>query len=90
MTYSREECCIICISSSRTNSCDKSDMAKALMVAAQGGHVKVVECLLQKENTLIVENVSNDKELWKQAITEKLSCVFEVLFAGIKVSDQFS
>ena len=62
-------------------------MAKALMAAAQGGHVKVVECLLQKDNTLIVENVSNGKELWKQAITEELSCVFEVLTPGRKVSN---
>lgn len=53
-------------------------MAKALFAAAQGGHGKVVECLLQKDNTLIVEKVSNDKELWKQSITEELSCVFEV------------
>lgn len=49
------------------------------MAAAQGDHVKIVECLLQKDSTLIVENVSNGKELWKQAVTEELSCVFEVL-----------
>lgn len=59
------------------------------MAAAQGGHIKVVECLLQKDNTLIVENVSNGKELWKQAITEELICLFEVLAstAGRKVSN---
>ena len=53
-------------------------MAKALLAAAQGGHANVVECILQKDNTLIVEKVSSDKELWKQAITEELTCVFEV------------
>ena len=59
---------------------DKSDIAKALLAAGQGDHAKIVECILQKDNTLIVERVSNDEELWKQAITEELTCVFEVLF----------
>lgn len=59
---------------------DKSDIAKALLAAARGDHAKIVECILQKDNTLIVERVSNDEELWKQAITEELTCVFEVLF----------
>lgn len=54
-------------------------MAKALLAAAQGGHAKVVEHILQKDNTLIVERVSNDEELWRQAVTEELTCVFEVL-----------
>jgi hypothetical protein len=54
-------------------------VAKALLAAARGGHAKVVECILQKDNTLIVVKVSNDEELWKQAITEELTCVFEVL-----------
>ena len=54
-------------------------MAKALLVAAQAGHAKVVECILQKDNTLIVEKLSNDKELWKQAVYEELSCIFEVV-----------
>ena len=63
-----------------TENDDKSDVAKALLEAARGGHAKVVECILQKDNTLIVVKVSNDEELWKQAITEELTCVFEVLY----------
>ena len=59
---------------------DKTDVAKGLLAAARGGHAKIVEYILQKDNTLIAERVSNDEELWKQAITEELTCVFEVLY----------
>lgn len=58
-------------------------MAKALLAAARGGHAKVVECILQKDNTLIVERVTDDDELWKQAITEELTCIFEVLSTSL-------
>ena len=60
-------------------------MAKALLAAAQGGHASIVECILQKDNTLIGEKVSSDKELWKQAISEELTCVFEVLRIGVSL-----
>ena len=61
------------------NNCDKHDMAKALLSAAQGGHNKVVNSILQKDISLIVEKMSDsDQELWKQAVVEQLTCVFEV------------
>ena len=48
------------------------------MAAARGDHTQVVECILQHDNTLIIQKVSGDIELWKQAITEELTCIFEV------------
>ena len=59
--------------------CDKDDLAKALLAAAHGGHNKVVKSILQEDITLIVEKTSTtDQELWKQALAEQLTCMFEV------------
>ena len=65
---------------------DGVDIARALLAAAKGNHVKVVDIILkidddafQDEKRKSVLHVQlNGVETWKIAVQEGLSCIFEV------------
>ena len=67
---------------------DGVDIAKALLVAARHNHINVVEAILRRDDdafndvsrrsVLHVEVKGN--EVWKIAVLEGLSCIFEVSF----------
>ena len=65
---------------------DGIDIARALLAAAKGNHVKVVDIILkldddafQNESRKSVLHVQlNGVDTWKIAVQEGLSCIFEV------------
>ena len=65
---------------------NRIDIAKALLVAAKGNHVKVVDNILRRDHDAFQDDNEdsvlhvklNKEELWKIAVQEGLSCVFEV------------
>lgn len=54
------------------------DMAQALLVAARHSRIDIVRYLLQKSPKILQVETAEGIELWKQAITEGLSNVYEV------------
>ena len=56
------------------------DMAQALLAAARHNRVDIVRYLLQKSPKILQVEVAEGVELWKQAITEGLPNVYEVIF----------
>ena len=57
-------------------------MAKALLAAARGHHTDIVMCILKKD-TSIMEQSIKDTPLFRQAMQDDLSCVFEVRLVSI-------
>lgn len=65
---------------------DGIDIAKALLYAAKGNHVNVVDILLRKDDDAFHDNSKrsvlhvevNGNRVWKIAVLEGLSCIFEV------------
>ena len=56
---------------------NKVDMAMALLAAARGHHTDIVKCILQKDQSIIEQEIK-DMPLREQAIHDDLSCIFEV------------
>ena len=64
---------------------DDTDIAKALLAAAKANHVKIVDIILRKDDEAVQENKGtvlevyiNELPIWKKAVLEELSCIFEV------------
>ena len=57
----------------------RKDMAQALLAAARHNCIDIVRYLLQKNPKILQVEVSEGVELWKQAITEGLASVYEVI-----------
>ena len=67
---------------------DDVDIAKALLAAAKANHVKIVDIILRKDddafqddNKLSVLHVVDESSglcIWKVAVLEGYSCIFEV------------
>ena len=65
---------------------DGVDIARALLAAAKGNHVKVVEIILRMDDDAFRDKTRysvlrvklNGVETWKIAVQEGLSCIFEV------------
>ena len=73
------------------NDDDGTDIARALLAAAKGNHIKVVDVILRMDDDAFQhgsrkhETISsvlyvqlNGMETWKIAVQEGLSCIFEV------------
>ena len=58
-------------------------MAKALLAAARGHHTDIVMCILKKD-TSIMEQSIKDTPLFRQAMQDDLSCVFEVRLVSMQ------
>lgn len=58
----------------------KQDMAKAVLAAAKGGYEKIMRCILQKDETVLLEELPdcNGNCLLVEAMTEGLSSLFQV------------
>ena len=59
---------------------DKQDMAQALLAAARGGYIKIMRSILQKDESVMIEELSdcNENCVLVEAMTEGLSSLFEV------------
>ena len=59
---------------------DRQDMAKALLAAARRGYKKIMRCILQKDESVMVEELPdcNNNCVLGEAMTEGLSSLFEV------------
>ena len=57
----------------------RKDMAQALLAAARHNCINIVRYLLRNNHKLLQVEVAQGVELWKQAITEGLSNVYEVI-----------
>ena len=65
---------------------DGIDLAKALLAAARGNHLEVVEIILRmdddafhdKNRYSVLRVQLNGVETWKIAVQDGLSCIFEV------------
>lgn len=56
---------------------DDDDAREALLLAGRKKHRSVIDYILQKD-TSILKEVRPGKKVWKQAIAEGISIVFEV------------
>ena len=66
---------------------DKQDMAKALLAAARRGYKKIMRCILQKDESVMVEDLPdcNNNCVLVEAMTKGLSSLFEVCAWEINV-----
>lgn len=53
-------------------------MAKALLAAARGNHINIVKYILEKDVSVMEQEIREGIPLIKQAMADDLSCVFEV------------
>ena len=58
---------------------DRKDMALALLAAARGGYIKIMRCILQKDELILrVVLPHYNNSVLVEAMTEGLSSLFEV------------
>lgn len=57
----------------------RKDIAQALLAAVRHNRIDIVRYLLQKSPKILQVEVAGGVELWKQAITEGLPNVYEVI-----------